>query len=99
MRRREFIGLVGGAGVWPIAVQAQQAGKLWRIGYLSPASVSDQNENLKAFMRGLSDLGYVDGKNALFERRFADGIPDRLPTLATELVRAKVDVILAESSF
>ena len=50
-------------------------------------------------MQGLNDLGYVDGKNIQFERRVADGNLDRLPALAAELVRANVDVILAESSF
>jgi putative ABC transport system substrate-binding protein len=99
MRRRHFIALLGGtAATWSVAARAQQAGKVWRIGSLSPAS-SGQSDNLKAFMQGLNDLGYVDGKNIQFERRVADGNLDRLPALAAELVRANVDVILAESSF
>src|SRR6201997_493809 len=99
MRRREFITLLGGtAATWSVAGRAQQVGKVWRIGSLSPAS-SGQNDNLKAFLQALNDLGYIDGKNIQFERRVADGNLDRLPALAAELVRANVDVILAESSF
>ena len=100
MRRRELIRILGtAAAAWAVAARAQQAGKVWRIGILSPASSSRQSENLKAFMEGLIDLGYVDGKNMHFERRSAEGTLDRLPALAAELVRADVDVILAESSF
>src|SRR6516225_5757994 len=99
MTRRDFITLlVGTAATWSIASRAQQAGKVWRIGSLSPGA-SGQSDNLKTFMQGLNDLGYVDGKNIQFERRVADGNLDRLPALAAELVRANVDVILAESSF
>ena len=100
MQRREFITLLGSAAAtWSVAARAQQAGKVWRIGSLSPASSSGQSDNLKAFMQALNDLGYIDGKNTQFERRFADGNLDRLPALAAELVRANVDVILAQSSF
>ena len=100
MQRREFITLLGGAAAtWSVAARAQQTGKVWLIGSLSPGSSSGQSDNLKAFMQGLNDLGYIDGKNMHFERRSADGTLDRLPALAAELVRAKVDVILAESSF
>jgi ABC-type uncharacterized transport system substrate-binding protein len=97
MQRREFIALLGGAAAaWPAAARAQQAGKVWRIGYLSAASPSGPSET--AFVQGLNDLGYIAGKNMQLEGRYADGTPDLLPTLARELVRANVDVILAESS-
>jgi putative ABC transport system substrate-binding protein len=100
MQRREFITVLGGlAATWSVAARAQQAGKVWRIGSLFPGSSSDQSDNLKAFMQGLNEFGYSDGKNMHFERRSADGVLDRLPALAVELVRANVDVILAESSF
>ena len=100
MRRRKFITLIGGAAVaWPVAALTQQAGKTWRIAYLSPGSSSAPSDGQKAFMQGLNDLGYVEGKNMHAERRFADGNLDRLPALAAELVRANVDVILAKSSF
>jgi putative ABC transport system substrate-binding protein len=99
MRRRDFILLLGGtAATWPAASRAQRAGRVWRIGSLSPSS-SDQSDNFKAFVQALSDLGYVEGKNIRFERRVADGNLDRLPALAAELVASKVDLILAESSF
>jgi putative tryptophan/tyrosine transport system substrate-binding protein len=67
MRRREFITLLGATAAWSVGARAQLAGKAWRIGYLSPASSS----NLKTFMQGLNDLGYVDGKNIQFQRRVA----------------------------
>jgi putative ABC transport system substrate-binding protein len=98
MQRRHFIALLGGtAATWSVA--RAQVGKVWRIGYLSLASSSGQNDNLKAFMEALNDLGYIEGKNIQFERRVADGNLDRLPALAAELVRTNVDLILAESSF
>jgi len=99
MRRRDFVALLGGTtAVWPIASRAQHAGKLWRIGSLSPSS-SGQNENYAAFVQALHDLGYVEGRNVRFERRLADGNLDRLPAMAAELVATNIDVILAESSF
>ena len=100
MQRRHFIALLGvTAATWSVAARARQAGKVWRIGSISPASSSGQNDNLKAFTQELNDLGYIDGKNIHFERRVADGNLDRLPALAAELVRTNVDLILAESSF
>ena len=101
MRRRDFITALSGmaAIAWPLAARAQQTERVWRIGSLSAGSSSGPNEPLKAFTERLSELGYIDGKNTHFERRVADGALDRLPALAAELIRAKVDVILAESSF
>jgi ABC-type uncharacterized transport system substrate-binding protein len=96
MTRRAFITFLLSTAT--TAARAQQAGKVWRIGSLSPGA-SGQSDNLKTFMQGLNDLGYVDGKNIQFERRVANGNLERLPALAIELVRANVDVILAESSF
>ena len=99
LKRREFMAVVGGAAAWSVAARAQQARKVWRIGSLSLASPSTQNDNLKAFMQVLNDLGYIDGRNIQFERRVAHGNLDRLPALAAELVGTNVDLILAESSF
>src|ERR1700758_4126130 len=95
MRRREFVRLLGGAGLaWPFAARAQQAERLARIGYLGPTSASQLVGAIDAFSNGLRDLGYVEGRNLHIESRFADGHEDRLPALATELVALNVDVIV-----
>jgi putative ABC transport system substrate-binding protein len=75
-------------------VEAQQPTKIPRIGYLDIASPSTNPARYEAFRQGLRELGYVEGKNIVIEHRFADGKPDRLPALAAELVRLKVDVIV-----
>ena len=75
----------------PLAADAQQAGKVWRIGVLSPGSPSPAL--LEAFREGLRELGYVDGQNIAMEWRFAEAKPERLAAVAAELVRLKVDVI------
>jgi len=81
----------------PLAVEAQQAVSLPRIGFLAPASLSDPRVPpfLQAFRQGLRELGYVEGQNIAIEFRWAEGRYDRLPGLAAELVRLKVDVIVA----
>jgi putative ABC transport system substrate-binding protein len=87
----------------PLAAEAQQAGKVYRIGFLSPSSPSDPESlaspfgerGLAAFRQGLRDLGYVEGQNIAIEYRWAEGRFERLPDLAAELVRLKVDVIVS----
>jgi len=87
----------------PLAAEAQQAGKVHRIGFLSPSSRSDPERlaspfgerGLAAFRQGLRDLGYVEGQNIAIEYRWAEGRFERLPDLAAELVRLKVDVIVS----
>ena len=78
--------------------EAQQSGKIPRIGYLSAVSASAESPRLQAFRQALRDLGYVDGKNIVIESRIAEGKLDRLPDLAAELVRLKVDVIVTGGS-
>jgi putative ABC transport system substrate-binding protein len=78
--------------------QAQQPKKVPRIGYLSGVSPSAISDRTEAFRQGLRELGYVDGKNIVIEWRYAEGKPDRLPTLAAELVRLKVDIIVSLSA-
>src|SRR5438093_24905 len=78
--------------------QTQQPTKVPRIGYLGAASPSATSERIEAFRRGLRELGYVEGKNIVIERRSAEGKSDRLPALAVELVRLKVDVIVTGGS-
>ena len=96
MRRREFIALVGGAIVCPTGVRAQpQAGKVPRIGYLRVTSASDRPPLLDAFRQALRELRWIEGQNVVIDYRFAEGRLDRLPDLAAELVRLKVDVIVS----
>jgi putative ABC transport system substrate-binding protein len=75
--------------------EAQQPTKVSRIGFLIAGSSSDIPERTEAFRQGLRERGYVEGKNIVFEYRYAEGKLDRLPALAAELVRLKVDVILS----
>jgi putative ABC transport system substrate-binding protein len=80
----------------PLAAEAQQPTKIARIGYLTTADVSTIPHHLReAFLQGLRDLGYVEGRNLVIEYRSAEGKVERLPALAAELVALKVDVILA----
>jgi putative ABC transport system substrate-binding protein len=81
-----------------LSAEAQQTGKVYRIGYLSPVTLSSDSTDIEAFRQGLRDLGYVEGNNVLIEYRFAEGKPDRLPDLVTELLRLKVDVIFARGT-
>jgi putative ABC transport system substrate-binding protein len=94
--RRAFLAtLIGSLLAAPLAAGAQQAGRVWRIGYLSADDPSAASHLVDAFRQGLRDLGYVEGRNVIIEFRFADGKYDRLPHLAAELVRDQVDVIMA----
>jgi ABC-type uncharacterized transport system substrate-binding protein len=92
MRRREFIALLGGAASWPLAALAQQP-KVPTIGALVIGNISPE-QFWREFRQGLRDLGYVEGQNIRFEFRSAEGHLDRLPELAAELVRLKVDIIV-----
>src|SRR5262249_25081647 len=78
--------------------ESQQAKKVPRIGYLVGTSSSATLARVEAFRQGLHELGYVEGKNIVIEYRFAEGKGDRLPALAADLVRLKVDVIVSNGS-
>jgi putative tryptophan/tyrosine transport system substrate-binding protein len=80
----------------PLAVEAQQAAKVARIGWLA-LNLAAAPHVPEAFRQGLRDLGYVEGRNVVIEYRDAEGKPERLPALAAELVALKVDVIVAPS--
>ena len=81
-----------------VLAEAQQPAKVPRIGYLAGITAEAQSARIEAFRQGLRELGYVEGKNIVIESRYAEGKSDRLPTLAAELVRLKVDVILSAGS-
>ena len=96
MNRRSFIGtLAGGLLAAPLVAEAQPAGKIYRIGYLSAGAPTSNPLVIAAFQQGLRDLGWVEGQNIDIEYRWAAGRFDRLPDLAADLVHLKVDVIIA----
>jgi putative ABC transport system substrate-binding protein len=96
LKRREFITLLGGAAVaWPLTAHAQQAGKVWRIGFIAGASRASAFDNiLIGFPQGMRELGYAEGKDFTIEWRYADGAYERFPEIAADLVRLKVDVFV-----
>jgi putative ABC transport system substrate-binding protein len=93
-RRRLVIALGAGALTAPFGSLAQQPGKIPRIGFLGITGASSLEPQVGALRSGLSDLGYIDGKNLAIDFRWAEGKYDQLPRLASELVRLKVDVIV-----
>jgi putative tryptophan/tyrosine transport system substrate-binding protein len=98
MRRREFITLLGGAvAAWPVAAGAQQAA-MPVVGVLSAEWPDLFADRLRAFHDGLRQTGYVEGRNVTIEYRWAEGQNARLPTLAAELVRRQVSVIVTAGS-
>ena len=81
-----------------VSVEAQQAKKVPRIGLLSTGSPSSSKEEIEPFRQGLRDLGYIEGQNIAIEYRFSEGVAERLPNLAAELVQLKVDIIVVGGS-
>jgi len=99
MDRRKFVGAFAGGFVVARSVAfAQPAAKVYRIGFFLGASGPSVASLFGAFSEGLRDLGYVEGRNVIFERRYADGHMERLPDIAAELVRLRVDVIVTGST-
>src|SRR5207247_99120 len=100
MRRREFITLLGGAAIWPLAARAQQSGRVRRVGVLMSTAEGDPQEasNIGAFTKALGDAGWVGGRNVEIQYRWAAGNLDRMQQYALELVGFAPDVILAKGA-
>src|SRR5262245_28960626 len=94
VRRREFLGAMGGAAAWSCAARAQQP-TVPVVGFLSTASPDESAHTVAAFRRGLAESGYAEGKNVIVEYRWALGQYDRLPAQAAELARRQVAVLVA----
>jgi putative tryptophan/tyrosine transport system substrate-binding protein len=97
MKRREFVSLFGAAITWPLVAHAQQP-TLPVVGFLNAASAQNYTRQLAAFLKGLGESGYVDGRNVAVEYRWAEGQNDRLPAMAADLVHRQVAVIAATST-
>src|SRR5262249_46638854 len=95
VKRREFITLLGGATVaWPLAARAQQMRSPYRIGFLGLLPGENTSAFMKSFLERLNELGYREGYNMIFDYRSAEGVPERLPQLAADAVRASPDVLV-----
>jgi putative tryptophan/tyrosine transport system substrate-binding protein len=96
LKRRQFITLLGGAAVWPLAARAQQSDKVRRIGVLmSVANGPEGQARLAAFLNGLRRAGWIEGRNVRIDQRWGAGDPERARKYAVELVALGPDVILA----
>jgi putative ABC transport system substrate-binding protein len=93
MNRREMIAGLAGAAAWPIATRAQQAGRLPTIGFLGAGTPSPYKQLTAAFVQRLRELGWIEERTVAIEYRWAEGRSERLPVVAAEFVRLKVDVM------
>jgi putative ABC transport system substrate-binding protein len=98
MDRRDTILALLALGAAPLGSFAQQPGKVWRVGMLETTSMTPNAANLNAFLKGMQELGYVEGRNLVLDYRSADGRADRFPNLAAELVRGHVDLIVTRGT-
>src|SRR4051812_39036018 len=100
MRRRKFLGVLGGATAWPVAARAQQSERMRRIGVLMDQAQVDTESSPRtaAFLRGLQQLGWTDGRNVRIDTRWAAGNAELQRRYAAELVALAPDVILATAS-
>ena len=98
MNRRDTVLALLALGAGPLASLAQQPGKVWRIGFLETTSMAQNAAKLDAFLKGMRELGYVEGRNFVIDYRSGDGRNDRYSELAAELIRGKVDLIVARGT-
>ena len=98
MRRRELLGVIGGAAAWPLAARAQQSAKLPTIGYLGPSTPSAQRPWTAAFVQGLREFGWIEGRTIAIEYRWAEGRNERFVEIAAEFVQLNVDIIVTYSA-
>ena len=98
VNRRDFLNAAAALLAAPLAAEAQQAPKVFRIGYLSAPTRESVEGILYAFLRALRELGWVEGQNVVIEYRWAEGDLERLPGLAEDLVRRNVDVIVTPAA-
>jgi putative ABC transport system substrate-binding protein len=97
MKRRDLITLLGSAAAWPLTARAQQAGKIYRIGFLANDPAIPTQPAGRAFLEGLQESGFVEGKNVVIDRRFAEGKLDRYTGLVAELVKLGADVLVTSA--
>ena len=98
MKRREFITLLGGAAVWPLAARAQQPGKLPTIGFLGANNATSERASTDAFVQRLRELGWIENRTVAIEYRWAEGRGERFAEIAAEFIRLKVDVIFTNGT-
>ncbi|MEH2570122.1 putative ABC transport system substrate-binding protein [Bradyrhizobium sp. AZCC 2289] len=98
LKRRDFITLLGGAAVWPMAARAQQAGKLPTIGFFSPRSAAAARRSVAALVQRLGELGWIEGRTVAIQYRWADEHDEQLAVIADEFARLKVDVIVTHAT-
>jgi len=99
MTRRAFIAGLGGAAAWPMMARGQQAAKVFRIGMLFAGGDYRSQAAWAAFVEAMRELGWIEGKNFVFEHRFANNRLDRLSEMAADLVALNVDVIATGGTF
>lgn len=98
-RRHALLAFVAvGAAARAPATFGQQHGKVWRVGFLTSSAPAPVASNIEVFLRAMRELGYFEGKNLVVERRFAEGNLERLPGMAADLVKSKVDILVAAES-